>query len=172
MNPAPLPAESGTPSRPEDVRTACQLWWGVVALGILRLIVGAVDGLGNRHEMARSFQDQLRDEQSEFSLPQLELAVTILEVLILVFGLGIAVGAVAVVHQLGLGRLWARTITDMATVVLVFGAIGSLFGLGSVSGGATMLTGAVAILQAVLAGGAVFLCRRKDSAAYFLANGR
>ncbi|WP_227979531.1 hypothetical protein [Nocardia spumae] len=172
MNPTTLPAEPGTQTRPEDVRTACQLWWGVIGLGIVRLILGAVDGLGNRHDIAQNFYDQLRNERTEFSLSQMEFAVSILEVLILTYGLALATGAVAVVYQLGLGRLWARAIGEVATVVLVLGAIGSLFGLGTENGAMAVLIGAAVILQAVLACGAVFLCRRAESGAYFRANGR
>ncbi|MEU6564206.1 hypothetical protein [Nocardia nova] len=172
MNPATLPAEPGIRTRPEDVRTACQLWWAVIALGIVRLALGAVDGFGKRHETAKNFYDQLRPEQGEFSLSQMEFAVSIIEVLIVTYGLAVAVGAVAVVHQLGLGRLWARAIAEVATVVLVLGAIGSLFGLGSATGVTAMLVGAAVILQAVMACGAVFLCRRSESNAYFRAAGR
>ncbi|NKY88372.1 hypothetical protein [Nocardia veterana] len=154
------------------MRTACQLWWAVIALGVLRLILGAVDGLGNRHRVAQDFYDQLHGERPEFSVAQMELVVSILEVLILTYGLGIVVGAVAMTHQLGRGRLWARTVADVATVVLVLGAVGSMFGLGTVSGGMTVAIGAATILQAVLACGAVFLCHRTESAAYFGAVGR
>lgn len=172
MNPATsTPAESGTPAKPEDVRTAFHLWWAVVALGVLRLILGAADNLLNRHRIAQDFHDQLQDQQGQFGLTQMELAVTILEILILAYGLGVAVGAAAVVRHIDLGRLWARTVGDIAAVVLVFGAIGSLLGLGTVSGGMTVLIGAVSILQAVLACGAVFLCRRSESAKYFRAGG-
>lgn len=171
MNPATLPAEPGIRTRPEDVRTACQLWWAVVALGVLRLILGAVDRLGNRRQVAQDFYDQLHGERPDFSVAQMELVVSILEVLVLTYGLAVGIGAVAVVYQLGRGRLWARTVADVATVVLVLGAIGSMFGLGAVAGGPAVLIGAAAILQAVLACGAVFLCRRKESEAFFRANG-
>ena len=167
MNPTILPAEPGSRTRPEDVRTACQLWWAVIGLAIVRLVLGAVDGLGNRHETAENFYDQIRTEQGEFSLSQMEFAVTIIEVLVVTYGLAVAIGAVAVVHQLGLGRLWARAVAEVATVVLVLGAIGSLFGLGTATGAPAMIVGAVVILQAVLACGAVFLCRRKESDTYF-----
>ncbi len=172
MNPTILPAESGIRTEPEDVRTACQLWWAVIGLGIIRLVLGAVDGFGNRHDTAKNFYDQLHTEQGEFSLSQMEFAVSIIEVLVVTYGLAVATGAVAVVHQLGLGRLWARAIAEVAAVVLVVGAIGSLFGLGSATGATAMLVGAAVILQAVLACGAVFLCRRSESDAYFRSAGR
>ncbi|MEV5651836.1 hypothetical protein AB0L57_26625 [Nocardia sp. NPDC052254] len=171
MNPTILPAESGIRTRPEDVRTACQLWWAVIGLAIVRLALGAVDGFGNRHDTAKNFYDQLKTEQGEFSLSQMEFAVSIIEVLVVTYGLAVATGAVAVVHQLGLGRLWARAIAEVGAVVLVLGAIGSLFGLGTATGAPAMLVGAAVILQAVLACGAVFLCRRSESAAYFRSNG-
>jgi hypothetical protein len=164
----PAPAEA----TPIDVRTACQLWWGAVGLGVVRLIAGSITRFGHRHTIARNIYDQLRAQQPQTTLPTYELMVSVLIVLSVVLGLGVAAAALAVVHQLWRGRLWARMLFDAATVVLVMGAVNAIFGLGTVSGLGDMLTGAAAILQAVLAGGAVYLCHRTESAVYFRMNGR
>ncbi|MBB5914408.1 hypothetical protein BJY24_003275 [Nocardia transvalensis] len=166
------------PGRPEpvpvptDVRTAGQLWWGVVALGVLRLITGAVDRFAGRRDLAKELYDQVRAQQPEATLAQVDLIVSVMQVLIVVFGLALAVGALAVVHQLRRGRLWARTLLDVAAAVLVFGAIGTMIELGGRGGVVPLVTGAAAILQAVMAGGALFLCRRSESDAFFRLNGR
>ncbi|MBO0854921.1 MAG: hypothetical protein J2P18_14300 [Nocardia sp.] len=166
------PLSAGTTSRPEDVRTACQLWWAVIGLEIVRLVLGAVDRYARRGAIADQFYRQVRNSQSQVSMAQMELAVSVLDVLALTYGLAIATAAVAGVRQLGKGWLWARSIGDVAAVVLVLGAVGSMFGLGSISGIAAVVMGAGAILQAVLACGAVFLCHRKESEAYFRIRGR
>ncbi|MFI5780356.1 hypothetical protein [Nocardia sp. NPDC051570] len=170
MNPLPPPGPTGPITMPTDVRTASQLWWGVVGFGVLRLILGAIERFAGRHDLARQLYDQVHAQEPQAGLAEVEMMVALLEVVIVVFGLGLAAGAVAVVFQARHGKLWARTVLDVAAAVLVLGAFGALFGLGSVTGTMQMLTGAAAILQAVLAGGAVFLCHRMESEAYFRMN--
>ncbi|MBF6172875.1 hypothetical protein [Nocardia blacklockiae] len=157
---------------PTDVRTACQLWWGVVALGVLRLIASALHRFTGRRDLAEDLFDEVRAQQPQATFAQVELIVSVMQVLIVIFGLALAVGALAVVHQLRAGKLWARTLLDIAAAVLVFGAIGTMIGLGAVSGVGPLVAGAAAILQAVLAGGALVLCRRSESEAFFRLNGR
>ncbi|MCX4098775.1 hypothetical protein [Nocardia sp. alder85J] len=170
--PHPLPGPGGAkPGAPDDVRTAWQLWWGVAAFGVLRLAADAVDRFTHRHDLARQMYDQMRAQQPQTSLASVELVVLLLEVVIVVFGLGLAVGVVAIAYQLRRGRLWARTLLEAAAAVLILGAVGTLFGL-STDGLAALLAGAATILQAVLAAGAVFLCRRGESEAFFRALGR
>ncbi|WP_052173032.1 hypothetical protein [Nocardia sp. BMG111209] len=171
--PGGFPPLTGRPVLPvpADVRTAVQLWWGVAVFGVLRLIADAVDRFTHRHDLARQMYDQMREQQPQTSLAQVELVVTLLEVVIVVFGLGLAVGVVAIAYQLRRGRLWARTLLEAAAAVLVLGAVGTLFGL-STEGVAALIAGAATILQAVLAAGAVFLCRRGESDTFFRAFGR
>ncbi|WP_024801975.1 hypothetical protein [Nocardia sp. BMG51109] len=172
MNQWSPPGHPEPANTPPDVHTACQLWWAVIGLGVVRLIAGAVDRFLNRRQLAKDLFDQVRAQQPEASLAQVELVVSVMQVLMVVFGLALAVGALAVVHQLRRGRLWARTLLDVAAAVLVFGAIGTMIGLGGIQGVVAMVTGAVAILQAVLAGGALFLCRRSESDTFFRTNAR
>ncbi|MBF6333753.1 hypothetical protein [Nocardia transvalensis] len=166
------PGQPGPVAPPTDVRTACQLWWGIVGLGMVRLIVGEIGRFADRHTLARELYDQVRAQQPQVTLAEVEMMVSVLVVVIVVFGVGLAAGVLAVVHQLGRGRFWARVVLDVAAVVLVLGGLGAMFGLGSVSGVVPLITGAAAILQAVLAGGAVFLCHRSESETYFRANNR
>ncbi|WP_068027800.1 hypothetical protein [Nocardia mexicana] len=172
MNQWSPPGRPGLVAVPDDVRTAGQLWWGVVGFGVVRLVAGAIDRFTGRRKLAEDLYDQVHAQQPQASLAQVELIVSVMQVLIVVFGLALAVGVLAVVHQLRRGKLWARTLLDIAAAVLVFGAIGTMVGLGTMNGIAPLLAGAAAILQAVLAGGALFLCRRKESEAYFRLNGR
>ncbi|WP_067896479.1 hypothetical protein [Nocardia vaccinii] len=155
---------------PDDVRTASQLWWGAVILGVVRLFAGTWTRFEHRHTIARNIYDQLRTQEPQTPMATYDLMVTVLIVLGVVFGLALAAAALAVVHQLRRGKAWARTLFDVAAVVLVIGGVNSMFGLGAISGTGEMLAGAAAILQAVLAAGAVFLCHRTESNAYFAVN--
>jgi hypothetical protein len=136
------------------------------------LIAGTAGRFADRHAIAQNMYDQMHAQQPQATLSQVELVVLLLLVMLVVFGLGLAVGAVAIVHQLRRGRLWARTLLDLVAVILVIGAVGAMVGLASVSGIARLIAGAAAILQAVLAGGAVFLCHRREADVYFRSNGR
>lgn len=156
---------------PDDVRTASQLWWGAVILGVVRLFAGMWTRFEHRHTIARNIYDQLRAQEPQTPIATYDLMVTMLIVLGVVFGLALAAAALAVAHQLRRGKPWARTLFDVAAVVLVIGGVNSMFGLGAISGTGEMLAGAAAILQGVLAAGAVFLCHRSESNAYFVVNG-
>lgn len=156
---------------PDDVRTASQLWWGAVFLGLVRLISGMVTRFAHRHTIARNIYDQMHPQQPGTPLATYDLMVTVMIVLGVVFGLALAAAGLAVVHQLRRGKPWARTLFDVAAIVLVIGGVNSMFGLGSVSGTGEMIAGAAAILQAVLVAGAVFLCHRSESNGYFRVNG-
>lgn len=172
MNPLtpPVPPAPQQPM-PDDVRTASQLWWGAVVLGVVRLLAGMWTRFEHRHTIARNIYDQLRAQEPQTPLATYDLMVTLLIVLGVVFGLALAAAALAVVHQLRRGKLWARTLLNVAAVVLVIGGVNSMFGLGAISGTGEMLAGAAAILQAVVAAGAVFLCHRTESNNYFKVNG-
>ncbi|MCM6774883.1 hypothetical protein NDR87_25915 [Nocardia sp. CDC159] len=171
MNPWTPPGPPGPVAVPTDVRTATQLWWGVIGFGVLRLILSAIGQFNDRHELARKLYEQVHAQQPQATLAEVELMVVLLEVVVLVLGLGIAAGAVAVVFQMRRGKRWARAVLDVAAAVLLLGGLGALFGLDA-AGTVAMLTGAAAIVQAVLAGGALFLCHRGESETYFRMNTR
>ncbi len=173
--PPPQPA----PAQPEDVRTAVLLWWGAIALGVIRVLAGSATVFANRNSMAQQSLDQLRDQQPDMTPDQVGFWAGLLAIVMAVIGLSLIVGVAAMVAQLDRGRLWARMLLDGLGLLAVFSAIGTLIGgmagsdSGMLGGGLGMLlSGGAAILQGVLLGGAVFLCHRKDSEIWFRTVGR
>lgn len=152
---------------PADVATARQLWWGVIGLGVVQLIASLVDVAGRREEFVADMVEQLRTTEAQFTPAAIDLLVTMAFVLSGVLGLGFAALGLLIVHQLAKGRAWARTVLTFAGVWLVFTGLGTLFAIDAVEGIASLVAGAAAIVQAVLAGGAIYLCHRKDAANWF-----
>lgn len=153
---------------PADIVTARQLWWGVIGLGVARLFVSLADTLANRERFTAEFQERMRAADPQITPATVDLLVTVGAVLGLVFGLAIAALGVLVVHQLTKGKVWARTLLTFAGVWLVITGVTTLFSIGVVEGIAPVISGAASIVQAVLAGGAVYLCQRPDAAKWFL----
>ncbi|WP_459548200.1 hypothetical protein [Nocardia sp. X0981] len=153
---------------PADIVTARQLWWGVIGLGIGRLFVSLADTLANRERFTAEFQERMRAADPQITPATVDLLVTVGAVLGLVFGLAIAALGVLVVHQLTKGKVWARTLLTFAGVWLVITGVTTLFSIGVVEGVAPLIAGAASIVQAVLAGGAVYLCQRPEAAKWFL----
>lgn len=154
---------------PADVATARQLWWGVIGLGVVQLIASLSDAVGRREEFVADMVEQLRTTDAQFTPAGVDLLVTMAFVLAGVFGLGFAALGVLIVHQLGKGRMWARTVLTFAGVWLVLTGVGTLLAIEAIGGLASLVAGAASIIQAVLAGGAIYLCHRKDAANWFQA---
>ncbi|MGW4351274.1 hypothetical protein ACWELJ_04210 [Nocardia sp. NPDC004582] len=153
---------------PEDVGTACQLWYAALGVGLVQLIASLIAQFGQRNELARQMFDQVKEQQPAVTLAQVEVWAAVVFVLVAVFWLVLSGAGVAVVWQLGRGKNWARAVLTGFGIFLVLGAAGTLFGLGAKEGGvAALVAGGAGIVQAVLAGGAVFLCYRSESEAYF-----
>lgn len=153
---------------PADIITARQLWWGVIGLGVGRLFVSLADTLANRERFTAEFRERMQAADPQITPATVDLLVTTGAVLGAVFGLAIAALGVLVVHQLAKGKVWARTLLTFAGVWLVITGVTALFSIGVVEGIAPVATGAVSIVQAVLAGGAIYLCQRPESAKWFL----
>ncbi|WP_051133533.1 hypothetical protein [Nocardia paucivorans] len=152
---------------PADVAIARQLWWGVIGLGVVRLFVSLVDMLGRREEFVAEMTEQLRTTEAQLTPAGIDLLVTTAIILSGIFGLGFAAIGLLIVHQLGKGRLWARTVLTFVGVWLVFTGLGTLFAIEAIDGIAPLVAGAAALVQAVLAGGAIYLCHREDAAKWF-----
>ncbi|WP_442790098.1 hypothetical protein [Nocardia sp. CDC160] len=165
MNPM-LPPGVSRPT-PEDVRTAGQLWYAALGVGVVQLIASLIAQFGQRHELAQQMFDQVKDQQPGVTLAQVQVWTVIVFVLVAVFWLVLTGAAVAVVYQLGRGKNWARAVLTGFGLFLVLGAAGTLFGFGGKDGIAALVAGGAGIVQAVLAGGAVFLCYRSESEAFF-----
>ncbi|APA94218.1 hypothetical protein [Nocardia seriolae] len=152
---------------PEDVRTACQLWYAALGVGVVQLVATLVAQYGQRHELAQQMFDQVKAQQPAVTLAQVQTWTVIVFFLVAVFWLVLTGAAVGVVYQLGRGKAWARALLTGFGVFLVLGAAGTLFGIGVKHSAAALVAGGANIVEAVLAGGAVFLCYRSESEAYF-----
>lgn len=169
------PVSLGPPPRPpmpEDVRTARQLWWSVVVLGVIQLSASMVVAIGQRRELAKQMLDQMRTSDPNASAAAADLLVTLTFGAVVIFGAVVTGIGVLFVYFFGRGKLWARTILTVVGVWLVLMAVGTLFALDAVSGIASLVAGGAAIVQGVVAGGAVYLGHRPDSTAYFVMNRR
>ncbi|WP_157171992.1 hypothetical protein [Nocardia higoensis] len=149
---------------PESVRTAAHLWWAVIALGVVRVIAGAIDTLSNRAEVER-----LLVEDAQQPLPEAgaQLYVSMYAVFLVMAGLVLAAAGAGAVYLFTKGRPWSRTVLTVGGVWLVIGALFALFGLGGSGGAAAFVAGAVAVVQGVLAGGALYGSYRPESNGYF-----
>ncbi|MEV6428570.1 hypothetical protein [Nocardia sp. NPDC051463] len=158
---------------PEDIRTARQLWWGVVGFGIVQLAGSMLAAMRNRHEFAKQMFDQMQESDPKFAMATADLMVSLAYVVAVLLGLTIAAVALVLAHQLFLGKLWARTLLTFVGVWLALTAVGTIFALGSGSAGvASLVAGGAGIVQGVLAAGAIYLSHRPDSTAYFQLNRR
>lgn len=152
---------------PGDVATARQLWWVVIGLGVVQLAASMVEALGLREEFTADILEQARTTDPQLTSATAGLMVSMAFVMVGIIGVVVAVVAAVIVHQLGRGKIWARTVMTFAGVWLVFMAIGTMFALDAVSGAASLVAGAASIVQGVLAAGAIYLCYRPESARYF-----
>lgn len=156
---------------PEDVVTARQLWWGVIGLSVIQLFVSLADTLLNRERFVAEFREQMQSADQQFAPATIDLFVTVGALLGMVFGAGLAALGVVVVHQLGKGKVWARTLLTVVGIWMMIMGFAALFSIGVMENAGQMLSGAVSILQAVLAGGAIYLCRRPEAVQWFASRG-
>ena len=63
------------PAPPEDIRTARQLWWGVVGFGIVQLVGSMLAAMQNRHEFAKQMFDQMQESDPKFTMATADLMV-------------------------------------------------------------------------------------------------
>ncbi|TXG92899.1 hypothetical protein DW322_19515 [Rhodococcus rhodnii] len=151
------------------------MWWLVAALGILQGFAALAIVSGDRS----SFVDTMLADPA-LAEAGVDVDRARMESL---FGVGMGiVGLVIVavtalflvfVRSMARDRNWARMVLTMLGVLMVFTSIPVLFGLGggALPGGADgmgLAMGAVQILQAVAAVGAIVLMHRKESNLYFL----
>ena len=133
----------------------------------VRLLLSLVDTLSRREQLAVDFRRELPAE-TQLTPAAIDLTVTLGAVLATVFGFALAAIGVLVVHQLGKGKLWARTVLTFAGVWLAVSGLITLISIGSVDGVLPMVSGAASLVQAVLAVGAIYLCQRPEAAKWFL----
>ncbi|MGQ4596923.1 hypothetical protein [Nocardia sp. R6R-6] len=152
---------------PEDVGTARQLWWGAVGLGIVQLVASVIAALERRRAFAEEVYQQASAQDPQVTMAGVELMVSLVYVLVVLIGLGAAALTLVVVHQFGRGKLWARTVLTVLGAWVVLLGVGVLLAIDAVTGTASLVAGAAAIVQAVLAIGAIYLSHRPESNAYF-----
>jgi hypothetical protein len=154
-----------------DLDTARTLWRCVVVLNVIAVGFAVADGIGKRHDFAEQMLNQLQQSKQPgvvFTQSQVEIYVWIGLVLAAVFGVVLSVLLFFAANWIRQGKHWARvllTAVGAFQVVSAFAAFG-----GSRAGPLTVAMDGLGLLQAVLAGGAVFLMYRPDSTKYFLAH--
>ncbi|GAA5065763.1 hypothetical protein [Nocardia callitridis] len=152
---------------PVDVGTARQVWWGAIAFGVVQLVASVLGALGQRRSFAEEVFDQAAERDPQITMASVELLVSLVYVFLVLLGLVAAVLGAVIVHQFARGKLWARTVLTVLGVWFVFSGVGALLAINSVSGAAALVAGGAAIVQAVLACGAMYLSHRPESTAYF-----
>jgi hypothetical protein len=155
---------------PTDVGTAFQLWWGIAGFGIVNLMATIVTAIGQRGTYAQQLLDDMRarDPKVALKLSDVELLVTAGFLGSAFVGLAVAGLVLLVAHKMRKGRFWARTLLTAIGAILVIVAVPTLFGLGDAHGPMAVVMGGAAIVQAVLAGGAIVLTHRPDANDYFV----
>ncbi|MFC4375834.1 hypothetical protein ACFO5K_17180 [Nocardia halotolerans] len=157
---------------PEDVGTARQLWWGVAGLGVVYTGAGIVTMLGDRDELEKQLLEEAYKTDPDLPAATADLIVPVFVGLTGVVGLLLAGLTVLIAHQLGRGKSWARTVLTIVAVWLGVGAVATMFTFDGDGGPASMVSGAIAIVQGVLAVGAAYLSYRPESTKYFQPNRR
>jgi hypothetical protein len=157
---------------PEDVGTARQLWWGVIGFGVVQLIASIIAALDQRRTFAEEVFEQARVQDPQVTMASAELMVSLVYVVVVLIGLGVAALASVIVHQFGRGKPWARTVLTVLGAWVVVIGVGALLAIEAVAGTASLVAGGASIVQAVLAVGAIYLSHRPDSTAYFQPGGR
>ncbi|MCZ4274874.1 hypothetical protein [Rhodococcoides yunnanense] len=163
--PPPRPA-------PVDVETARHLWWGVAGLGVMSLVLTLLAVSGARSVFAQQLIDDVRAQDASLSLTLETAEGYLIGALVVMFILGVGFAALFVywVEKMRHGRMWARTVLTMIGTVTVVMALPQLFAFGVDGGAVSVLAGVAAILQGVLAAGAIYLMHRKESNKYFVAS--
>lgn len=173
----PLPSVPPPVKRPEprpvpvDIDTARQLWWAVIGLNVLGSVLALIARYQrDRGRFAQQFFDDVhrKDPASEVTMGFARATVDVMFiaggfVLLLFAGL-----LLLLVWRMRAGKTWARMFLVLYGVVLIISGVPAVFGLGSDPDWAGITTGAIAIVQAVLAAGAVYLMHRRESIEYFL----
>jgi hypothetical protein len=173
--PYPGPRQGPPPPAPKrpvpvDVGTACQLWWGVIGVGIVNLIAAVTFLFGERKQFTEQLVEEMAKDNPNLPMQQdsanLLFALGLMTVVIIALALAVVAGLF--VHFMREGRNWARMIVTMVGVVVIFVGVQLVFGIGTLDGPAAVVTGAASIIQAVLVVGATVLLHRQESNAYFL----
>ncbi|TSD99599.1 hypothetical protein FOS14_12380 [Skermania sp. ID1734] len=156
---------------PTDVQTAFQLWWGVLGLGLVNLFANLALMYRNRVDYAQQFRHDLLAQDPSATMSQDSAEHILVSGLVVIAVVGVVVVALGVLIDFAMrkGRNWARMLLTLVGSFLVVIAIPAVFGLTvSTPGVAALIVGAASILQAVLAGGSIFLMHRRESNRYFL----
>jgi hypothetical protein len=157
-----------TPPVPPDLDTVRTLWLVTAVLGVSSTLCTVV-GL-DRAALARQLYDRYNHSYPsgvKLTLGQAGAYVWVGLVLIVVFDLGFWALALTFVRRMRAGRLWARALlTVFAAFELVTG-VDALFGVRGTHSALELAVGAMSILRAVLAAGAIYLMHRPESNSFF-----
>jgi hypothetical protein len=162
------PAAPPEPPVPADLDIVRSLWVCSAVLGALSMVC-AVWGI-DRHALARQLSEMVnRDYPSaaKLTLSQAQTYVWVELALVVMLDVGFWVVALLVVRRMRAGRPWARTLLTALAVFEVVKGIDSLVGVGGLHSTLELAGGAMSIIQAVLAVGAVYPMYRSDTNGYF-----
>ena len=157
MAPPPpnAPAPTGPAAIPQTVKTAVNLLFALIVIGV----IGAIIGLTQTASVA----DQIRASNPSFSDTQIDSAVAVGVVFGAIVSLIFAAVFLWLTFMVRKGTNWARTVL---TVLFVLGIIFQLIGLG---GPATAVAKVVSVIQIVLEAVILYLLWQKPSTEYLTA---
>lgn len=168
QNFGPLPPVPPPPPVPEDLNTARVLWRCEVILGLIGFGLTLAIVASNRKTYARQMLADLQRSapEAKLTLSQVEIYVWVALGLAVVIGLVFSAAVLLVVHLLRRGRMWARVVLTAVGAFLIMSAIVTLFSAGVARGALGMAMDGVSIVQAVVAGGAIYLMHRPEVNVY------
>jgi hypothetical protein len=156
---------------PADLDTVRTLWVCSAVLGVLS-VVCAVCGM-DRHALAQQLYEQFNrsyPSAAKLTLSQAQTYVWVELALVGVLEVGFWLVALLVVRRMRAGRLWARTLLTAVGVFQVVKGVYSLVDVGGLRSRLELASGAMGIIQAVLAVGAIYLMYRSEANDYFQRN--
>ncbi|NLU84124.1 hypothetical protein [Rhodococcus sp. HNM0569] len=173
---APEPSGAQPALPPVDVGTARHLWWVVAVLGAIQGFAAIAVLWGDRDSFVDQLMDDpaLREAGADVGRSEVETLFAVGMGLTAVIILAVTAVFVLFVRFMYRGKLWARTLLTVLGVVMVVWTVPVLFGVGTdgfggdTGGTGTVVAlGAVQILQAVAAVGAIVVMHRREADEYF-----
>lgn len=164
--PGPSPQQPKPPI-PVDLDTVRTLWQCAAVVGMISLCCGLI-GM-DRAAMARKLLDEFNRKYpaAQITLGEANTYVWVELGLAALVGAGLWALALFFVRRMRQGRNWARLLLTLVGMFQVVTGIVTLLGVGALHGKLELVSGGLGILQAVVAGGAIYLMHRPDVNKYF-----
>jgi hypothetical protein len=168
--PGPPTPIAPPPAPPPDIDTA-RLLWRLTAVPGLAAGVCSLFGV-DRRAFARQMYDEYRRSDPHTTLTMSQLDGYVWAVLGITAALVVALWAVVVIvaERMYRGRGWARNVLTVIGGFEVLSGVVTLIGASTLHGTLAMVGGALSVLAAVCAGGAVVMMFRPDAKRFFVEN--